>query len=328
MAIDKYSLFRIISFSLAGGDLVQTIPGTIRLYRKQWLNRSMSRVCFFYAMARYMSLLSLISNGIGFFGTSFTPQTCQRFYMLPNVTAMLAGMSVQALIFIRTYAISGRSKYVRWGLGGLLAVCLPLQVFGICYHRDPYLSPQGGCKGEVLHAGEPDWNIVYYSAHMAYDLVACVLSTSYLVFLSRFQGQFNMSKFLRRVLRNGLLYTVAVFVANFWVVLEFAGMLNTGAASSLPLAIVMIAAAHLILSTQGLTSAHYTTTDEQALPNLETGPALFFNSLTTQQDVELRSGFMFSEPYQPAEARDHKTRREAEADAKGDISTLSSKREV
>ncbi|KAF7301873.1 putative Transmembrane protein [Mycena indigotica] len=289
MPMDKLSMFRVISFTLAGGDFVQTIPDTLRLYRKQWVNRSLSPICVFYALARYMSALSLITNGVGFFGTSFTAASCKRFYMLPNVTAMLAGMSVQVLIYIRTYAISGRSKYVRWGLIGLLAVCMPLQVFGICYHRDPVLSSRGGCKGKVLHRGDPDWNIVYYSAHMAFDLVACATATFYLVFMSRMHGRFNMSKFLRRVLRNGLLYTFAVFAANFWVVLEFAGVLNTGAASTLPLAVVMIAAAHLILSTQRLhPAAPYTTSEDDAHTPNETGPAILFHHRTTH-DLELDS---------------------------------------
>ncbi|KAJ7129439.1 hypothetical protein C8R44DRAFT_78194 [Mycena epipterygia] len=164
MTIDKYSLFRIISFSLAGGDVLQTCPATLRLYKKQWVNGNLSPVCIFYALARYMSIISLVSNGIGFFGTNFTPASCKRFYMLPNVTAMLAGMAVQVLVFIRTYAISGRSKYVWFGLGSVMLLCFPVQVFGIVYHRDPALL-QGSCKGKVLHPHEPDWNILLQRSH-------------------------------------------------------------------------------------------------------------------------------------------------------------------
>ncbi|KAJ7498700.1 hypothetical protein FB451DRAFT_6771 [Mycena latifolia] len=321
MTIDKFSLFRIISFSIAGGDVLQTMPGTYRLYKKQFVNRSLSPMCFFYAMARYMSILSLISNGIGFFGTNFTPSSCRRFYMLPNITAMLAGMSVQVLIFIRTYAISGRSIYVWFGLGSFLILCFPVQVFGITYHRDPFLS-HGSCKGKVLRANEPDWNIVYYSATMAFDLVACVTATMYLVLSSQIQGFFNTSKFVRRVLRNGLLYTLVVFIANLyatqytssvnaqlsirWVVLEFAKVMSTGAASTLPLAVVMIAAQHLILSTQPPHSDSPSSTDESPRPLGQSGPARFFNGNNTQQDVELQSSvFVVTETHvdPPREAR-------------------------
>ncbi|KAJ6598836.1 hypothetical protein DFH09DRAFT_16173 [Mycena vulgaris] len=289
MAIDRFSLFRIISFSLAGGDVLQTMPGTYMLYKKQFVHRTLSPICFFYAMARYMSILSLISNGIGFFGTNFNPVSCRRFYMLPNITAMLAGMAVQVLVFIRTYAISGRSKYVWFGLGTFMLLLFPVQVFGITYHREPFLS-KGSCKGRVLRKGELDWNIV---SHIAFDLVACVTATLFLILSCRIQGVFNPSRFLRNVLRNGLLYTLVVFLANFWVVLEFAGMFSTGAASTLPLAVVLIASQHLVLSTQRLNSDKPSSTDEyhrsQGESARASGPPRFFTT-TTDQDMELESG--------------------------------------
>ncbi|KAJ6615116.1 hypothetical protein B0H10DRAFT_85552 [Mycena sp. CBHHK59/15] len=259
-SIDKFSLFRIISFTLAGGDVIQTIPGTFALYKKSWVSRRLSPVCFFYAMARYMTILSLISNGIGFYGTKFTYKTCKPWYMLPNITAMLAGMAVQILVFIRTFAISGRSKYAWFGLGAVLLLGFPVQMFGIIYHRDVFIH-DGGCKGKVQRPGEAHWNIVYYSAHMCYDLIACATATFFLVYSSRIQGVFNASKFVRRVLRNGLLYFIVVFVVNLWVVLEFAGVFITGASSTLPLAVLLIAVQHLILSTQRLNSDHPPSTD-------------------------------------------------------------------
>ncbi|KAK7042328.1 putative transmembrane protein [Favolaschia claudopus] len=249
--MNKASMFRIISFTLAGGDIVQTIPDTLKMYCKCWRNRALTPICFFYAMARYMTIISLVSNGIGFYGTHYTDSTCRRWYMLPNVTAMLAGMAVQALVFIRTFAISGRSLVVYYGLGAVLLLGFPIQTFGIVYHR--LAETKGGeCKGKVYAKGEPDWNIVYYSAHMAYDLIACVTGTYYLVFSSWFLGRFNMSTFIRRILRQGLLYFIVVFIANLWVVLEFEKVMNTGVGATLPLAMVLIAAQHLIIGTQRL----------------------------------------------------------------------------
>ncbi|KAJ7752734.1 hypothetical protein DFH07DRAFT_516615 [Mycena maculata] len=300
MTIDKFSLFRIISFTLAGGDVLQTIPATYRLYRKSWRKRSLTPLCFFYAMARYITILSLVSNGIGFFATDFNPASCKRFYMLPNITAMLAGMAVQVLVFTRTYAISGRSKRVYYGLGTVMLLLFPVQMFGIMYHRDPFMS-HGGCKGEVLHANEPDWNIVYYSAHMTFDLLACGTGTFYLVFSSWSGGVFNTSKFVRRVLRNGLLYFLVVFLVNLWVVLEFAHVFSSGAASTLPLAVVLIAAQHLIISTQHLTPEDGASTEPYRDSSAtRSGPPLFNrnNTTNTTQDVELQSGvFVVAETY-------------------------------
>ncbi|CAK5265478.1 unnamed protein product, partial [Mycena citricolor] len=249
MTVNRAAIFRIISFSLAGGDMLQTIPATLRLYYKQWVNRSLSVACAAYAIARYMTFISLITNGIGFFSTTFTLASCRPFFLVPNLTAMFAGMAVQVLVFLRTYAISGRATIVFYGLGSVLLLGFPIQLFGIVYHRQPEITG-GECKAKVFSKNEPDWNIVYYSAHMAYDLLACAVGTFYLVASSRLGGSFNMSAFLRRVLRNGLLYTLAVFLANLWVVLEWGKVLKTGVGATLPLAVVLIAAQHLILSTQ------------------------------------------------------------------------------
>ncbi|KAJ7286238.1 hypothetical protein C8J57DRAFT_1287110 [Mycena rebaudengoi] len=299
VAIDHSVLFRIISFTLAAGDVAQTAPSTYSMYKRQWVNGTLAPVCFFYAMARYMSIISLIANGNGAFSTSFTPTSCARIYMLPNITALLAGMAVQVLVFIRTYAISGHSLRVWWGLGALMLLGFPVQTFGIVYHRE-MVNVKGGCKGVVLRPHEPDWNIVYYSAHMVFDLVACATATFYLIASSRVQGVFNASSFVRRVLRNGLLYTLAVFLANLWVVLEFSKVLRTGAASALPLAVVLIAIQHLILSTQRMDSDPSNSNDYSrsrsrplSIAGLAgpMGPAHRFHSsgiLTTQHDVELQ----------------------------------------
>ncbi|KAF7366511.1 putative Transmembrane protein [Mycena sanguinolenta] len=265
----QQNIVRIISFALAGGDVFQTIPATLGMYLRCWKNRRLTPICFFYGVARYMTIISLVTNGIGFYGTHFTLATCKPWYMLPNVTAMLAGMAVQIIVFLRTFAISGRAPVVYYGLGTVLLLGFPVQVFGIVYHRLPEvpnvrpsyffdlsavltndIGVQGECKGKVFAKGEPDWNIVYYSAHMAYDLIACATGTFYLVRSSWFQGSFNMSKFMRRVLQHGLLYFIVVFVANLWVVLEFEEVLKTGVGSTLPLAVVLIAAQHLVLSLQ------------------------------------------------------------------------------
>ncbi|KAJ7692534.1 hypothetical protein B0H17DRAFT_1061203 [Mycena rosella] len=290
LSFARYNLFRIISFTLAGGDVFQTIPGTYALYKKQWVKRKLSPVCFFYAMARYMTIISLVTNGVGFYGKHFTLETCQSFYMVPNVTAMLAGMAVQILVFIRTYAISGRSKFVLYGLGSFLLLGFPVQVFGITYHRDPVI-PNGACKGRVLHANEPDWNIVYYSAHMTYDLIAVVTVTYFLVY-SRTFGVTNLSNFVRRVLAQGLLYFIIVFLVNLWVVLEFLGVLQTGAASTLPLAIVLIAVQHLILSTQHRPSSNDTSLGaSQPRSHNKKGrqSAIVFGTMGSGEAIELQS---------------------------------------
>ncbi|KAJ7119580.1 hypothetical protein C8R44DRAFT_853697 [Mycena epipterygia] len=290
--LTRSNVFRIVSLSLAAGDVVQTIPATFRMYKKQWDRRRLGPICFFYATARYFSLASLIVNVGGIFWT-YTPEICKHFYMFPNITALIAGMSVQMVVFIRTYAISGHSKYVQFGLGSVLLLCFPVQIFGIVYHRDEVFK-NVRCKGKVLNPGEPDWNIVYYSAHMAWDLIACATATYYLVASSRVQGTVHFSNLMCHVLRDGLLYFVVVFLVNLWVVLEFAHVFSSGAASSLPLAVVLIAVQHLMLSTQKLTYENRLSTEEFS-QSIRGGPPRFYNR---DRDLELESGvFVVSDTF-------------------------------
>lgn len=282
--MDRSVIIRIISLTLAGADFLQTIPQTYKLYKKNWRHGGFSPICAFYAGARYFSIVSLITNVGAAFATTFTQELCNKVYMFPNVTALLAAICVQCLLFIRTCSISQRSKPVFWLLGGLLVLLIPVETFGIVYHRRPVVK-KGSCKGVVTVPGDPDWNIVFYIACLCYDIITCVTATGFLISASNVGGKFRASKFVRQILRNGIVYTVIVSIANLLVVCEFTGATNTGVGSALPLALVMICAVHLILSTQDYRSDHYSHSEEQ------TSRPLAFPHLkpSAQSDLELQS---------------------------------------
>ncbi|KAJ7731221.1 hypothetical protein B0H16DRAFT_204294 [Mycena metata] len=281
--LTRRTIFHIISLSLAGGDVVQTIPGTVRFYRAQWAKGRLTTVCFFYAMARYMSILSLIVNvwTHGAFPQSASFEMCKRIYMIPSVTCLLAAIAVQVLVYLRTVAISGRSRYVRFGLGLIMLLGFPVQIFGIVYHRAPYFA-KGFCKGGVFRAGEPNWVILFFSANMTFDFIACATATYYIVVLSGFHQFSRLSTFFRHILRDGLLYFVVVFLVNLWLVLESAHVFTTGADPVLSLAIVLIAVQHLILSTHHITSVDRN--EDSFRTSVSQGPPRFYTS-----EVELES---------------------------------------
>ncbi|KAJ7583671.1 hypothetical protein C8J56DRAFT_954664, partial [Mycena floridula] len=315
MAMAKSDVLRVVSFTLAGADILQTMPATYRFYKKQWTQRRISAVCFFYACVRYITLISLVSNGYGAWSTNFTPESCQRYYMLPNITAVLGGMAVQALVFIRTWAISKRSNIVFYFLGAVLLLDLPVQVFGIVYHREPSIT-NGNCKGKVLAKGEPDWNIVYYIAHMVFDIMACTTATVCLLWTSKEHGIFNTSRFVRRIWRHGLLFTFVVVLCNLLVVMEFTGATKTGIGAALPLAIVMIAAQHLILGTQQSTSDHPSSTSETSRSRSRSfgqpsrgrpGPSYGRRTRDIELEVSTPGVFVLTETYNDVQT-DHETK--------------------
>ncbi|KAJ7330954.1 hypothetical protein DFH08DRAFT_940201 [Mycena albidolilacea] len=225
------SLIHIISFTLAGGDVFQTIPATYAFYKKQWVKRKLSPACFFYAVARYMSIISLVTNGI-----------------------VLAGMAVQILVFLRFHKGAEERTPYRAGpnLFGMDWVQFSLAFrWHICSLTDRVSQPlmqNGGCKGRVLHANE------------------------------------------------GLLYFPVVFLVNLWVVMEFLGVLQTGAASTLPRAIVLIvpppAIQHLILSTQNLPpnkDTDFSSSQSSSQNKNQRRSALVFGAVESGQAIEFQS---------------------------------------
>ncbi|KAF7366512.1 hypothetical protein MSAN_00908400 [Mycena sanguinolenta] len=227
----------------------------------------------------------------------------------------------------RTFAISGRSPVAYYGLGTVLLLGFPVQVFGIVYHRLPETTggecvaifclplasfdfqPMLGVKEKYSRRASPI-GISYYSAHMGYDVIACATGTFYLILTSRFQGTFNMTKFIRRVLRHGLLYFIVVFVANLWVVLEFEEVLKTGVGSTLPLAVVLIAAQHLILGLQSPTREPSTVEDFSRTPlsGQSARRSTVFRKrspITSVDDDETQDGvFVLTETYTEPPKRD------------------------
>ncbi|KAJ7764822.1 hypothetical protein B0H16DRAFT_429626 [Mycena metata] len=240
----------------------------------------------------------------GAFPQSATFEVCKRIYKISSVTTLLAAIAVQILVYLRTVAISGRSRYVQLGLGLIMLLGFPLQIFGIVYHRAPYFA-KGFCTGSASHPGEPNWVIVFYSANMVFDFIACATATYYIVVSSRFHQSIRLSTFFRHILRDGLLYFVVVFLVNLWVMLEFASVFNTGADAMLSLAVVLIAVQHLVLSTHHITSVDRN--EDSFRTSVSQGPPRFYTS-----DVELQSDVStFVQPHDKnvslrSEARGHR----------------------
>ncbi|QRW19147.1 hypothetical protein RhiXN_00553 [Rhizoctonia solani] len=208
------SNLRVATFSIALFDVIQTIPGEIQLYRKQFKNGRMSFVCFLFIVVRYVSIAALVLNGVGYYGTTFTYEACVKFRLAPPVTKMVAGIACQAIILLRTWAISRKSRGVLIILGVLFVLGLPFLILGNVYRRDAYVEPgTGSCIAKQL--GSLNTAPMYYGAMSAFDVVACVIATYYLLDLDAK----SMSGFTRKVLKHGLIYTFGTTFSNIIVLM-------------------------------------------------------------------------------------------------------------
>lgn len=239
------SNLRVATFSIALFDVIQTIPAEIQLYRKQVQNRRMSFVCFLFIVVRYVSIASLILNGVGFYGTKFDMEACRKFRLAPPVTKMVAGIACQCIIFLRTWAISRKSRMVLIVLGVLFVACLPFLIIGNVYARAPFVK-DGSCIAKQI-PGTFNSAPMYYAAMSAFDLVACGIATYHLLDFSASSA----SRFTRKVLKHGMIYAFGTTLANIIVlmaVLHVKYIEKLGA--FLSVAITMIMSQHLVLSTQ------------------------------------------------------------------------------
>ncbi|CAE6490580.1 unnamed protein product [Rhizoctonia solani] len=292
------SNLRVATFSIALFDVIQTIPGEIQLYRKQFKNGRMSFVCFLFIVVRYVSIAALVLNGVGYYGTTFTYEACVKFRLAPPVTKMVAGIACQAIILLRTWAISRKSRGVLIILGVLFVLGLPFLILGNVYRRDAYVEPgTGSCIAKQL--GSLNTAPMYYGAMSAFDVVACVIATYYLLDLDAK----SMSGFTRKVLKHGLIYTFGTTFSNIIVLMAvchvkyieklgaFLSVAVRNAISDIQLEerkltsnvqqITMIMAQHLVLSTQNFndsTSANYSSAREPPSLGRPVFPAKGFQS--------------------------------------------------
>ncbi|KAG8691506.1 hypothetical protein FRC11_002402 [Ceratobasidium sp. 423] len=251
------SNLRVATFSIALFDVVQTIPGEIQLYRKQIKNGRMSLVCFLFIVVRYVSIVSLVLNGVGFYGSMFTMESCVKFRLAPPVTKMIAGIACQCIIFLRTWAISRKSRPVLITLGVLFVSCLPFLIVGNVYARGPYVQ-SGSCIAKQAR-GTFNSAPMYYGAMAGFDLVACGIATYYLMDLNT---QTSMSGFTRKVLKHGLIYAFGTTLTNVIVLMAVCHVKYVEKLGAfLSVAITMIMAQHLVLSTQNFndstSAAHF-----------------------------------------------------------------------
>ncbi|KAF8714444.1 hypothetical protein RHS03_00251, partial [Rhizoctonia solani] len=279
------SNLRVATFSIAAFDFIQTIPGEIKLYRRQVAQGRMSLVCFLFIVVRYVSVVSLILNGIGFYATSFDIESCSRYRLAAPVTKMFAGFASQGLIFLRTWAISRKSRLVLIILSALCIITLPMMVIGNVYKRERMfilpdslrlvidLKPYSACQKRVVciiqfvsrprlnrfrdnrciakqNAGTFNSAPMYYGAMAGFDIIACGIATYYLIDLN---ANAAMSKFTKKVMQHGMFYAFGTTLCNIIVLLGTSHVKYVEKLGAfLSVAVTMIMAQRLVLATQSI----------------------------------------------------------------------------
>ncbi|KAG8681232.1 hypothetical protein FRC09_017661 [Ceratobasidium sp. 395] len=175
-------------------------------------------------------------------------ESCRKFRLIPPITKMLAGLASQGLIFMRTWAISRKSRLVLIVLSVLAIISLPMMIIGNVYERAPYVK-NGSCLAKQI-SGTFNSAPFYYGAMSGFDLVACGIATYYLI--DRSAGSI-MSKFTKKVLQHGMMYAFGTTLVNMVVLLGVSHVKYVEKLGAfLSVAVTMIMAQHLVLATQSI----------------------------------------------------------------------------
>ncbi|KAF7349861.1 hypothetical protein MVEN_01286600 [Mycena venus] len=237
---------RVGAYAIAFFDYLQTLPAEYRLYARQKGPLRLSVACVLFILVRYIGLLSIILGNTGFFYHGFSKESCDRYFWLTPVFKLLLYMVSQAILAIRTYAVSRKSLLVLRVLIGVFIACAVPEFISTFYQRVPFRT-NGGCTS----GNPPGVKIasLYYVGGLVYDVVTMVLTSAYLWKFSN-ASRTSLSQLMRMMLEDGIMYFIALCAMNIVNIIFFQSS-NTAlqpSASTLGMEVTMIFSARFILN--------------------------------------------------------------------------------
>lgn len=241
---DSAKYLRVASISVAAYDYMITLPAEYRFYRSQtrWTRPSMA--CILFILIRYSSVLVITISNIGQFG-NFSRGACEHFYLVSPVFKVIQTVICQAILSVRTYAISKRERWVAYLLVAMFFSFMAGELFVNVYARVPN-NGTGHCTSGNASGYLVAW--IHYVLSMTYDLVTLIISSYYLLGRSPVT-YFSFSRIARILLVDGIGYffiLTAVNILNL-ILYKSAPTNLQSAGASLGYAITMIMAQRILI---------------------------------------------------------------------------------
>ncbi|KAI6030317.1 hypothetical protein EDC04DRAFT_89588 [Pisolithus marmoratus] len=169
----------------------------------------MSLACILFILIRYTSILVMVTSNYGFFATSFTEESCRRYYLVAPVFKDLQTTVSQAILGVRTFNIAGRNRHLGVFLLIYFCITVTLEWFFDLYRRTSQVV-DGNCVSGMSDTHPTTW--VFYLIAMTYDLVALVVSTVHLIRYKTYSGKFSF--LIRVMIYDGLIFFVVLTAVN------------------------------------------------------------------------------------------------------------------
>ncbi|KAF9226320.1 hypothetical protein BS17DRAFT_777052 [Gyrodon lividus] len=215
-SISTERYLRVASVSIAAYDYILTLPAEWRFYRSQSHIFRPSLGCTLFVLIRYFSIIVMIVSNYGVFATSFTQESCQRYYMVAPVFKVVQTMISQVILGVRTFNITRRSRRMGLALLIFFIIATGLEWFTNMYNRVPVVA-DGNCTPGSSGSHPSVWS--YYLVAMVYDFGTLAVSTFYLVRYHTTNRRFT--RLIKTMLYDGLGYFAVLTVANIFNVILY-----------------------------------------------------------------------------------------------------------
>ncbi|KAE9386378.1 hypothetical protein BT96DRAFT_981760 [Gymnopus androsaceus JB14] len=232
-AYQTTAYLRIASISIAVYDLLETAPSTWRYAQEQWNTHRITISFVLFLLIQFTSILALTLSNFGFFFSAFTERACAHFYIVPSILKVVQSTVSQAILGLRAFNLSRRSRPVGWTLLGILLAVTALQWFTTLHQRTPVVDVNFVCclgVFQIQYFGA--WT--YYVIAITYDLTTTTIS---MIFLFKYKTMATsnsvFSKVAKMMLYDGIGYFSALTAVNILnlIIYRASQDLQTSAAS-------------------------------------------------------------------------------------------------
>ncbi|KAJ7337693.1 hypothetical protein DFH08DRAFT_1015042 [Mycena albidolilacea] len=240
---------RVAAYAIALFDYLQSLPAEYRLYAKQKGPFNLSIACILFILVRYLGVTALIMGAFGFFYHGFTKEQCDHFYWLTPIFKLFLYLASQAILAVRTYAVSRKSLTVLRILVVLFVLCSLGEFISTFWKRIRELQYQW--KVTCTSGNLPGVKVasLYYVGCLVFDAVSMSTTAIYLWKFSN-SSRASLSRLARMMIEDGIMYFIALTAMNIVNLIFFQSRDTTlqSAASSLGFAVTMIFSSRFILN--------------------------------------------------------------------------------
>ncbi|KAJ6541063.1 hypothetical protein DFH09DRAFT_1322914 [Mycena vulgaris] len=222
---------RVAAYAVAFFDYLQSFLAEYRLYAKQKGPFKLSLACILFILVRYLGLISIIIGNIGFFHHGFSKEACDRYFWLAPIFKLLLYITSQAILAIRTYAVSRKSPMVLRALVVLFIVTAVPEFISTFWKRVPFqnnvllILPASSCSSDriAIFSSSSDCTSgnlpgvkvasLYYVGGLVFDVVTMLMTSTYLWKFSS-TSRTSLSQLARTMLQDGIMYFIALSGMN------------------------------------------------------------------------------------------------------------------